>query len=273
MVASSDWKDVALIVVTAIGYMLSSKLSNTKEIAINDTHEENNSMEAHKHRVKPQVVFFDCDDCLYFDNWKIGQLLTDKIEEWCVKNGLKKGQAYDLYKQYGTALKGLLAEGYIDKNDEEIDDYLKKVHDINVKSHLTKDNHLRKLLLDMDPTIPKYVFTASVRHHAEKCLQALGIDDLFVDIIDVKACQMETKHSASSFYAAMRIAGVSDPGRCVFLDDSIRNIETAQQVGWRGVLVGRIGRDGAQPITAGGHAEAEINVIHDFPKVLPELFP
>jgi putative hydrolase of the HAD superfamily/pyrimidine and pyridine-specific 5'-nucleotidase len=123
----------------------------------------------------------------------------------------------------------------------------------------------------MDPSIPKYIFTASVRHHAERCLKALGIDDLFVDIIDVKSCNLETKHSPSSFEAAMRIASVTNPEACVFLDDSVRNICAARQVGWRSILVGRVSRDTGQPITA-TDAEAEIDTIHDFPEVLPELY-
>lgn len=229
------------------------------------------NVEAYKVRPKPQVVFFDCDDCLYFDNWKVAQMLTDSIDRWCVAKGLPEGQAYELYKQYGTALKGLLAEGYIDGSEEAIDSFLKGVHDIDVMANLNQDHRLRQLLLDMDPTIPKYIFTASVREHAERCLKALGIDDLFVDIIDVKSCNLETKHSPSSFQAAMRIAGVTNPEACVFLDDSVRNICAARQVGWRSILVGRVSRDTGQPITA-DDAEAEIDVIHHFPKVLPELF-
>ena len=229
------------------------------------------NIEAYKVRPKPQVVFFDCDDCLYFDNWKVAQMLTDSIDRWCVTNGLKEGQAYELYKQYGTALKGLLAEGYIDGSAEAIDDFLQGVHDIDVMANLNRDHRLRQLLLEMDPSIPKYIFTASVRDHAERCLKALGIDDLFVDIVDVKACNLETKHSPSSFQAAMRIAGVTNPEACVFLDDSVRNINAARQVGWRSILVGRVCRDTGQPITA-DDAEAEIDVIHQFPKVLPELF-
>ncbi|KAI2499264.1 haloacid dehalogenase-like hydrolase [Fragilaria crotonensis] len=194
-------------------------------------------------------------------------VLTDGV----LQKGLPEGQAYELYKQYGTALKGLLAEGYIDGSEEAIDSFLKGVHDIDVMANLNQDHRLRQLLLDMDPTIPKYIFTASVREHAERCLKALGIDDLFVDIIDVKSCNLETKHSPSSFQAAMRIAGVTNPEACVFLDDSVRNICAARQVGWRSILVGRVSRDTGQPITA-DDAEAEIDVIHHFPKVLPELF-
>jgi putative hydrolase of the HAD superfamily/pyrimidine and pyridine-specific 5'-nucleotidase len=223
-------------------------------------------------RPKPEVIFFDCDDCLYFDGWILASQLTAKIEEWCTqKKGLKAGYAYDLYKKHGTALRGLLAEGHMDHIDEEIDQYLKDVHDLPIHEHLSIDNELRDMILKIDPSIPKYIFTASVREHAERCLRALGIDDLFVDIIDVKSCNLATKHSTESFEAAMRIANVKNPESCIFLDDSIKNIEAARAVGWRSYLVGRVGRDCGQRIST-EHSEGEIDKIHDMPHILPELF-
>ena len=75
----------------------------------------------------------------------------------------------------------------MDDCEHEIDEYLKDVHDLPIHEHLSIDNELRDMILKIDPSIPKYIFTASVRHHAERCLKALGIDDLFVDIIDVKS--------------------------------------------------------------------------------------
>lgn len=222
-------------------------------------------------RPKPQALFFDCDDCLYFDDWKVANQLTAKIDEWCVAHGLKSGQAYELYKQYGTALRGLLAEGYLDETEKAIDAFLLAVHDIPIHSLLSKDNELRSMLLDMDPSIPKYIFTASVSHHARRCIQTLGIEDLFVDVIDCKRCDLETKHSKHSFQVAMRIAGVTDPERCLFMDDSLTNIRAARKVGWRSVLVGRVGRDHGKPIES-EHAELEIDRIHDLASVLPELF-
>jgi pyrimidine 5'-nucleotidase len=229
------------------------------------------NLEAYGLRPKPKVVFFDCDDCLYFDGWKVANQLTAKIDEWCVNHGLQPGQAYELYKQYGTALRGLLAEGYLEENEEAIDGFLRDVHDIPIHDLLSRDEELRAMLLAMDPSIPKYIFTASVSHHAIRCIQTLGIEDLFVDVIDCKKCNFETKHSKHSFDVAMRIAGVEDPESCLFLDDSLTNIRAARDVGWRSVLVGLVGRDHGKPIES-EHAELEIDRIHDFPGVLPELF-
>jgi pyrimidine 5'-nucleotidase len=232
------------------------------------------NLDAYQIRPKPRAIFFDCDDCLYFDGWKTASELTKKIDEWCVNHGLKKGQAYDLYKSYGTALRGLISEGYLECTESAIDQFLHDVHDIPVHDLLQPDRELREMLLRIDPTIPKYIFTASVRDHASRCIQALGIADLFVDIIDCKACNLESKHSHHSFHAAMQIAGLdtsTDAEYCLFFDDNIKNIEAARQIGWRSVLVGKIGRDCGQPITT-EHAEHEIDRIHHVPQILPELF-
>ena len=224
-------------------------------------------------RPKPKVVFFDCDDCLYFDGWRIAEQLTQNIEQHCQTDfGLPEGYAYILYKQHGTALRGLIEEGYLTKQcSQSIDRFLNEVHDLPIHELLKPDRELRDMLLRMHPSIRKFVFTASVSHHAERCLEALGIADLFEGIIDVKDCQFETKHSLSSFHIAMEKAGIDESEACVFLDDSVKNIEAARSVGWRSVLVGRVGRDCGKTVTS-EHAEHEIDRIHQLPEVFPELF-
>jgi len=230
------------------------------------------SLDSYKLHPRPKVVFFDCDDCLYFDGWKTARQLTERIDEYCTKRvGLEKGYAYQLYKKYGTALRGLLAEGLIENTPEAIDDFLQEVHNVPVHELIQPDENLREILLRVDPTIPKYIFTASVREHAMRCLQALGIADLFVDIIDCKTCDLETKHSRRSFETAMRVAGVDDPEHCLFLDDNLTNIQAARDIGWRSVLVGRVGRDCGEAISS-EHAELEIDRIHHVQDVLPEIF-
>jgi pyrimidine 5'-nucleotidase len=230
------------------------------------------SLERYRLRPQPRVIFFDCDDCLYFDGWTVARQITKKIDEWCVEKGLPSGEAYELYKRHGTALKGLLVEGFMEHCEEAVDDFLHAVHDVKYHS-LSRDEELRKMLIRLKD-IPKYIFTASARHHAERCLDVLGIRDLFEDIIDTKSVGLHTKYSREAFEIAMRIAGVpmEEAERCLFLDDSVKNIKAAQQIGWRCVLVGRVGRDCGTTINAEGHAEHEIDKIHDFPKVFPELF-
>ena len=59
----------------------------------------------------------------------------------------------------------------------------------------------------------------------------------------LQVCKLETKHSPSSFEAAMAFAGVVEPTACVLLDDSVKNIRAAKAMGWSTVLVGLTDRD------------------------------
>ena len=217
------------------------------------------------------VCFFDCDDCLYFNDWSTAKLLTIKIEEHCQGElNLPAGKAYELYKKYGTALKGLLEEEIIANTPEGIDEYLQKVHDIPLDD-IQPDPVLRDMLLRIDR--PRWVFTASVASHAQRCLERLGIADLFLGIIDCKACNLATKHSKEAFEAAMAVAGVdaADGGRCLFFDDSTKNIRTAKvDMGWRTCLVGLYGRDDQQRITC-PEADLEVANIRELTTAMPTL--
>lgn len=87
----------------------------------------------------------------------------------------------------------------------------------------------------------------------------------------MKSCNLATKHSKQAFETALKIAGVTNPEACLFFDDSTKNIKVARSLGIRSILVGRVGRDCGQPITS-EHAENEIDLIHDLPNVVPEIF-
>ena len=79
------------------------------------------------------TIFWDLDDCLYKNDWTVANLLTERIEEFTVgKLGLKPGYAYDLYKKYGTCLKGMMVEKILD--EKSVDEYLLWAHDVPLKS-------------------------------------------------------------------------------------------------------------------------------------------
>lgn len=258
-------------------YALQLYLQHQQDMKVSRRFLKGSSSDLEQFRIRPkiQAIFFDCDDCLYFDDWTTANRLTKKIDEWCTEqHGLPTGRAYELYKQYGTALRGLLAEGYLEDTPEAIDRFLETVHDIGIEKGdlIQPDPRLQQILAKLDPSIPRYIFTASVAAHARRCLQALGIEEYFpAIIIDCKQCDLETKHSLHSFHKAMEIAGVQDPQACLFLDDSITNIEAARRVGWRAILVGTVARDTGSTHSS-EDAELELESIHDIETVLPEIF-
>lgn len=222
-----------------------------------------------------ECVFFDCDDCLYKNDWATANLLTQKINEYCTGVlALPDGKAYELYKTYGTALRGLVEEQLLE--DAKVDEFLTNVHDISLED-IQPDPALREML-ELVPH-PRWVFTASIREHAQRCLQRLGIEDLFLGIISASSRDMiekvgyVTKHDPRCFAAAMDFAGVAPEhaGRCLFLDDSVSNLKTAKAMGWRTVLVGQHARDTGTLIEC-EHADVSVDKIHDVREALPDLF-
>merc|ERR1712194_287946 len=173
----------------------------------------------------------------------------------------------NLYKTHGTCLKGLLVEGKITKDGAE--EFLEKVHQIDY-SDIDGDPKLRSVLERIKA--PCWIFTASSREHAKRCMEKVGIADLdWKSIIDTRSCQFETKHSKKSFEVAMAEAGIKNPAACVFFDDSVKNIVAAKEFGWRTVLVGLKDRDSGAPITCDA-ADVHVSSLHMLPEVLPELF-
>jgi len=213
-----------------------------------------------------EVVFVDCDDCLYQNNWSTAQKITDCIAAYTKQLGVSKEKAYELYQTYGTCIKGLLVEGVVD--DAGVEDFLIKAHQISYEDILP-DPALRSVIARVVPK--RFVFTAAPREHCERCLDKIGIKDLFLGIVDTRVCKLETKHSDAAFQAAMAFAGTGKAASCVLIDDSIKNIQAAKRQGWQTVLVGMTSRDTGKPVSC-PEADYHIPYVHDLPKVMPVLF-
>jgi len=179
---------------------------------------------------------------------------------------VSRDQAYNFYKTYGTCLKGLLVEGIIDEAGVEV--FLREVHDIDY-GDIVADPELRSVLEPIVRSKPTWIFTASVREHAQRCLEAVGLADLpWRGIIDCRDCDLETKHSHSSFERAMRVAGADDPTTCLFADDSKKNVVAAKQHQWRTILVGKIDRDTRGAVETPPEADAHVGSLRDIGKLL-----
>jgi len=156
------------------------------------------------------VLFLDCDDCLYQNNWATAKKITTSIAAYTSQRGVTKDKAYSLYKEYGTCLRGMIATGLADAAGAE--DFLHEVHLIDY-SDVYSDPPLAEMLSRL--ALPTWVFTASTSEHATRCLQRVGLDTMpqLRGVIDCRACELETKHSRSSFEIAMKMAGVRKNAR------------------------------------------------------------
>ena len=214
------------------------------------------------------------------NDWRTAAKITTAIASYTEKLGVSKEQSYALYKKHGTCLTGMLAEGIL--QESQVEDYLFKVHDIDY-SDIDPDPALAAMILRMNvPRDRRIVFTASTKEHASRCLAKVlapkTVDDYFSSIVDSRTCRLETKHSASSFVAAMDAAGVppdirsSAPSSCVLLDDSVTNIRCAKNMGWTTVLVGKIERDTRAALPTPPEADYHIASLHELEHVMPHLF-
>lgn len=221
---------------------------------------------------KLEVAFFDLDDCLYKNNWATERKITTKIDSYLTSVlKLEPGSSNRLYRTYGTTIAGLIKEKLL--AETEVQDFLNYGHDIELGKDIKPDPQLREMLKQIK--CRRWVFSNSAPDHVERCLAILGIRDLFEGIIAASSVEMfsrcgyVTKPDPKCFRAAMDIAGVVDPKTCIFMDDSVRNIKTAKQLGWHAVLVGTTGRNGESLDCP--EADAAIAEIGDLLKAIPEL--
>lgn len=212
--------------------------------------------------MKLDTIFFDLDSTLYSESCGLWQEIRGRIDLYLLtRMGFNPAEISairrDLFIHYGTTLRGLQANYNVDTAD-----YLAFVHDLPLHHYLAPDPQLRRMLLE----IPHHcwIFTNSDAAHARRVMEILGISDCFEGIIDVWAMDPLCKPLEGAYKLALQAAGVTDPSACALLDDSIRNLTPAHQLGFFTVLVGE---NGHHP-----NADRSLADIHNLPRVVPEFF-
>ncbi|CAI5483408.1 unnamed protein product [Closterium sp. Yama58-4] len=128
------------------------------------------------------TCFFDLDDTLYPSSGGLGSACVKNIEDYMVQRlGFSADtageEAIRLYKEHGTTMAGLRAEGYA----FDFDDWHAFVHG-RLPYHLLKPDPALRHLLDSLPQ-RKFVFTNADRAHASRCLHQLGLEGCFDAVI------------------------------------------------------------------------------------------
>lgn len=77
------------------------------------------------------------------------------------------------------------------------------------------------------------------RKHATRVLNLLEIYDQFDGILycDYSIPNFHCKPEPSVFEMVMKLHGVSNPTQCYFIDDSVKNIKYASEIGWNCALL------------------------------------
>ncbi|XVE79562.1 hypothetical protein DITRI_Ditri14bG0068500 [Diplodiscus trichospermus] len=255
----------------------------------------------HVPAAKYECLLFDVDDTLYPVSSGLSKACTKNIEEFMIqKLGVEANKVSEinrvLYKNYGTSMAGLRAVGY----NFDYDDYHSFVHGRLPYQNLKPDPVLRNLLLSLP--IRKVVFSNGDKVHVAKVLRKLGLEDCFervisfetlnpsngtntsddedsfklrgssTEILDATNCPYQSalpetpiicKPFENAFEQAFKIANIN-PHKTLFFDDSIRNIQSAKQIGLQTVLVGTSHRTNG--------ADYALESIHNIKEAPPELW-
>ena len=142
------------------------------------------------------------------------------------------------FQTYGTTMRGLQINHRIDA-----DEFLRYVHDIPLHEYLTPNPRLDAVLASIPQE--KVVFTNASREHAEGVLATLGIRRHFMQIVDVRDLDYESKPQPDAYRRICLLLGVQ-PEECILVEDNVRNLRPARALGMVTVLVDSEGEhDGA----------------------------
>jgi putative hydrolase of the HAD superfamily len=244
-------------------------------------------------------VLLDLDDTLYREE-RVGQTVREHIIDYVATLlSLPRDEAArvttDLYHAHGTTMAGLVHVGH----SIEPDHWHGSVHaPLDYEELLSRDDNLVELLRRMDGggsgCLKKVVFTNADKRHMRACLRLLGLtpetgsgfswDGEGYYFENVQALGAErgllpdtgqpaggkgflAKPSHDVFRMVAEHCGAPSPSTCVFVDDSVRNVQGAKAVGMYTVLVGV--RDRGERVEG---ADACVRTVLELPEVLPELF-
>ncbi|PAV20862.1 pyrimidine 5-nucleotidase [Pyrrhoderma noxium] len=181
------------------------------------------------------IVWFDIDNTLYSASSKIADAMGQRIHNYFTGLGLEEEEASVMhlkyYKTYGLALRGLVRHHGVDTLDFD-----RRCDQTLPLENMIKPNPtLRKLLEDIDRSKARvWALTNAYVVHARRVLKILEIEDLFEGVVycDYQEKDFFCKPEPEFFHAAMRKAGISDPAKCYFIDDSATNINAACKLNW-----------------------------------------
>jgi putative hydrolase of the HAD superfamily len=208
------------------------------------------------------TVFFDLDDTLYPSTNGLWEAIRERMNRYMGEIlNLPSDKIHDLRRHYfityGTTLRGLQYHHNVDAED-----FLAYVHDIPLSSYLQPDPGLRSLLQSLPQK--KWIFTNADSAHALRVIAQLGLEGCFDGIIDVRVNGFNCKPQPEAYHSALVHAGETDTRRCVYLDDSPRNLAPATELGLVTVLVGTDKPDPAACLS--------VPSIHELPRYLPQLW-
>lgn len=193
-------------------------------------------------------LLFDVDNTLYpassgvlqAIDQKINHFVSDYLDVDIIRaNELRK----EFLLEYGTTLNWLLS-AYGLGNEQE---YLDFIHPEDLSPYISENEDLRTMLKNLPQQ--KGILTNSPKEHTARVLSALGIEDCFNFILDLKDNNFKGKPYESAYIRALSLSG-SNAGNTLFLDDVPAYLSAFEDLGGHGVLIDENGNhpQSARPV-------------------------
>jgi putative hydrolase of the HAD superfamily len=135
------------------------------------------------------------------------------------------------FHQYGATAVGLARHHGVDARD-----FLAHVHDVDY-SALAPDPELNALIARLPGR--RIVFTNGGGGHGERVLARLGLAHAFEPVFDLERAGFACKPQPEA-YARLVAACAIDPAEAVLIEDTLRNLEPAHELGFATALVGAV---------------------------------
>jgi putative hydrolase of the HAD superfamily len=205
-----------------------------------------------------RCLLFDVDDTLYPRSSPVWPTLRGRILQYMVERlGLSMPEAEALreryLKEFGTSTRGLYLNDHID-----IHEYMAFVHDLPLSDWLLADPELRRVLEQIP--LSKCLFTNASRQHGLNVTQVLGISDQFDHIFALEDFDFISKPDPHPYQVVLERLQVTGP-ECMFIEDSVRNLQTAKRFSMKTVLI-----EGVPPLPEG--VDYAITRVHDLLSVM-----
>ena len=182
-----------------------------------------------------KLILFDLDETLYPRSSSLMPIIARRIERYVIERvGIPLSQADELRRHwrraYGTALRGLIEEGY----PVDVDDYLQYVHDIPLDGLIEAQPEVRQMLLHIP--LRRAVLTNSDIQHATRVLTHVNLLDCFERVVDIRALNFINKPNPEAYRTALEMLGISAE-ETIFVEDTPVNTKPAKQLGMKTILV------------------------------------
>jgi len=212
--------------------------------------------------MKLKHFLFDLDETLYPPDTGLWPILGSRMNTFIhTRLGIPMEEVEELreryFHTYGTSLRGLQMDYAVDANE-----YLDFVHDVQISDFIQPDHQLTEILASLPGD--KIIFTNANKAHSKRVLHALGVEQYFSQIVDVVDMDPYCKPYPQAFEVAMKLVNDPDPANYILLDDSIKNVQAALDIGMSAIHV--------SPRQSNFGHITHITCIHEIRNVLPSFF-